>query len=107
MIRCEIVKKAGRVQRFRIQGHAGFAALGNDIVCAAVSVLATNAINSCEALLKVVPDVTEEDGDLICVLNNPDSDEIQLLFESMVFGLQQMADEYPRHVELKVESLKE
>lgn len=33
-----------------IDGHAGYAEKGNDIVCAAVSVLAQNLVNSIEAL---------------------------------------------------------
>ena len=33
-----------------VDGHAGYAETGNDIVCAAVSVLAQNFVNSVEAL---------------------------------------------------------
>ena len=33
---------------FRMEGHAGFAAYGNDIVCSAVSALVINTMNSIE-----------------------------------------------------------
>lgn len=33
-----------------VDGHAGYAETGNDIICAAVSVLAQNFVNSVEAL---------------------------------------------------------
>ena len=38
-----------RYKGFAIQGHAGYAAYGSDIVCAAVSALSTNTVNSLEA----------------------------------------------------------
>lgn len=34
----------------KIEGHAGYAKKGNDIICAAVSVLAQNLVNSLEEL---------------------------------------------------------
>ena len=36
------------VERFSCTGHAGYAEYGNDIVCASISVLVINTINSIE-----------------------------------------------------------
>jgi len=105
MIRTTIWRDAkGHIRKFSVKGHAGAAAYGQDIVCAAVSILVTNAINSSEYLLRV-PVATDRDvapGDVECVVpavaeTNTD-DKLQLLFEAMVFGIQQVAESYPDFV---------
>lgn len=101
MIRATVVERSGEIVRFVVTGHAGFAKSGSDIVCAAVSVLVLNAINSCEALLRVnLPAV--DDGETISCevpqeLNVP---EVQLLLRSMAFGLEQTAKHYSKFVKL-------
>ena len=39
----------GQALGFQISGHSGYAEAGSDIVCAAVSALAENTVNSIEA----------------------------------------------------------
>lgn len=39
-----------KITGFYISGHAGYSEEGSDIICAAVSALATNTVNSIEAL---------------------------------------------------------
>ena len=51
---------------FKIDGHAGYAEEGEDIICAAVSVLALNTANSIEALTDVKPNCSMKDGYLSC-----------------------------------------
>lgn len=91
----------GKIRSFRVHGHAGFANAGTDIVCAAVSILVQNGVNSIETLLQVkIPDVSQ-DGYTECTipsLTGNIADQVQLLLESMVYGLQSLADEYPKHV---------
>ena len=49
MIRVTIYQNSEqRISGFAMQGHAGYAESGSDIVCAAASVLAQNAVNSIE-----------------------------------------------------------
>jgi uncharacterized protein YsxB (DUF464 family) len=42
------------VTGFRTEGHAGYAEYGNDIICAAVSILVMTTINSIEELTSSV-----------------------------------------------------
>lgn len=102
MIRCEVKQHNQAIRSFRISGHAGFADSGEDVVCAAVSVLVINAINSCEALLGDEPDVKETEEELLCRLRNFDSERVQLLFQSMVYGLRDIAKQYPQHVRVRI-----
>ena len=46
MITVEIRKSNGEYVGFSSKGHAGYADEGYDIICAAVSVLTVNTINS-------------------------------------------------------------
>ena len=54
------------IARFLVTGHAGYAKYGKDIVCAAVSVLAQNTVNSIEHFTQdsFTADVDEENGGL-------------------------------------------
>lgn len=99
----------GRVKRFSVRGHADAAEYGEDIVCAAVSILVTNAINSAEHLLgvKIADDAQVAPGDVVCTiptLTGHDDEKLQLLFKAMVFGIQQVADAYPDFVTLSEKS---
>lgn len=104
MIRSTVWRdKQERVCRFQVSGHAEAAEYGQDIVCAAVSMLVTNAINSAEHLLGVhiADDAQVQPGDVRCAipsLQGTDDEKLQLLFEAMVFGIQQVAEAYPDFV---------
>ncbi|GAX90958.1 ribosomal-processing cysteine protease Prp [Effusibacillus lacus] len=102
MIKVQVFRNPqGRIERFRVDGHAGFADYGNDIVCAAVSVLIQNGVNSIEALLGVSLPAVSREGLVDCkipVLPADESDRVQLLLESMLYGLRSLAEEYPKHV---------
>ncbi len=90
MIRVSIFKRDNEITGFDCIGHAGYAEEGSDIVCAGVSVLVINAVNSIEMLAKVSFDYTEEDGDVRFRLkeSNP---EAQLLLQSMQLGIETVA----------------
>ena len=53
MIQVEIIRDASKAYvGFSIKGHAGYAEHGQDIICAAVSVLAQNTVNSIEQFIQ-------------------------------------------------------
>ncbi|SFU89514.1 ribosomal-processing cysteine protease Prp [Alicyclobacillus macrosporangiidus] len=107
MIQLDVYEQAGRIRRFTVRGHAGAGPAGRDIVCAAVSALVLNAINSCEVLLGC-PLAVDDDGEtLVCEVpaGTRDPEGVQLLLESMVFGVKQTADAHPRHVAVRTRSV--
>ncbi|MBL0387046.1 ribosomal-processing cysteine protease Prp [Tumebacillus sp. ITR2] len=103
--------KQGRVGRFSLQGHADAAEYGQDIVCAAVSMLVINTVNSAEQLLGVVlaTDDTTAPGDVKCSIpvlaDQTADDKLQLLLEAMVLGLHSVRDEYPDFVKVNMKNL--
>jgi uncharacterized protein YsxB (DUF464 family) len=108
MIRATVWRNQfGQIDRFSVRGHAEAADPGHDIICAAVSVLVTNAINSAEHLLGVhiADDEQVRPGHVECsipAISGPQNEKLQLLFESMVYGIQQVAELYPDFVKLTV-----
>ncbi len=85
-----------------LRGHAKFANSGQDIVCAAVSVLVENLAKSLETLLEVPLNI-EDKKELYKITLDSDnvSKETELLFASVFLGLSTLARQYPDCIELK------
>jgi len=93
---------------FLALGHSGFAAAGEDIVCAAVSALTTVTVLGLQARLALDPEVEVDDerGLLRCTIEQSDvpSDvrvRAQDLLETMLLGLQEIASDYPEYVSVE------
>ncbi len=61
MITITVFKHQDQYRGFRSSGHAGYAEEGTDIICAAVSALTVNAINSIDELTDDAVDVRQDD----------------------------------------------
>ena len=112
MIRVTIYQNSSeRYCGFRMEGHAEFAAYGNDIVCAAVSVLVINTINSIEAFTEdTFENAVHQEKDVVSfeLTSNPVSEKAELLLESLVLGLTSIAEEYgKKYIRLKIKRKQE
>jgi len=97
MIKVTIFKDADdMITGFKVLGHAGFGNKGNDIVCAAVSALVINTINSIERFTSDIINITEDEekGLIEFHLADPISSDANLLLKSLAFGLQGIEQEY-------------
>ncbi|HJA65915.1 hypothetical protein B5F07_11605 [Lachnoclostridium sp. An169] len=90
------VYKTGRHEYsgFDVTGHAGAAEAGHDIVCAAVSALVINAVNSVE---RFTDDETscvsdEDEGSIEFRFAGRPSHDAGLLLDSMILGLEAIED---------------
>ena len=84
------------VERFSCTGHTGYAASGSDIVCASISVLVINTINSIEAFTSTafICEAEEESGDIDFRFTDEISPDASLLIESMILGLKEIQNDY-------------
>jgi hypothetical protein len=89
-----IIKSKNTYKGFVCSGHSGYAASGKDIVCAAVSILVINTINSIEELAGENISVEQDDGYISCQFPNEINDKTRLFMESMIMGLKQIEQEY-------------
>ena len=97
MTHVSIIKtRDGEYKGFNCIGHSGYADAGEDIVCAAISVLVINAINSLDQLagekFKLV--TNEEEGLIDCRFEKNINEKSVLLLDSMVLGLREIKKQY-------------
>lgn len=90
------VDKNGDYKSIEFSGHALFADYGNDIVCAAVSILALNTLNSIEALCGDEFDAIDNvaKGYLKAEFKSKLSEKADLLMKSLMLGLDGISHEY-------------
>ena len=87
---------------FEFNGHAGYAESGKDIVCAGVSSLVLNMINSVEAFCedKYMLDIDEDMGHVkFSFVDNPSYNAI-LLINSLELGITGISKTYSQHINL-------
>ncbi|OEH84245.1 hypothetical protein BHU72_12640 [Desulfuribacillus stibiiarsenatis] len=108
MVEIKIAKNSlDEIVSLQVNGHAGYADAGQDIVCSAVSILTFNTINSIEHFLKAKlhPEATSL-GSLECdfpVLEEVGAQEkMQLLLQSMLFGLRAIEENYKDFIAIKI-----
>ena len=100
---------AGEYKGFTCDGHAGYANYGEDIVCAAISVLVINTINSLEQITGEQMRVeTDEDAGVIrcSFVNQPLKETSKALMDSLMLGLTQIEKQYgKKHCKLTFEEV--
>ena len=81
---------------FRCIGHAGFARRGKDIVCAAVSALVLNTMNSIEEFTEDKFSCAQEEksGLIEFIIVSQVSPESTLLMDSLFLGLKGIEHDY-------------
>lgn len=83
------------IKGFRVNGHAGYADSGNDIICAAVSALTVNAVNSIVHFTDDKFTYKDKAGFFEFRFKETESSpEAQLLLHSLLLGLQAIQKDY-------------
>lgn len=91
----------------KIEGHAGQAEHGHDIVCSAVSILfytLAENLSQSEEMLKKHPIINIEDGNgyIKCRPKKEYTGNIALIYRSVLVGLELLAGQYPEYINFKV-----
>lgn len=105
MIQATIYLKGKYRDGFEIKGHAEYAPYGQDIVCAAVSILAITTVNSLLDQVGQVQIKSSDDGLVSCRLVEG-LDELamikaQAILKTLEIGLNGVQIEYPQYITLK------
>ena len=81
---------------FECVGHAGFARFGQDVVCAGISILVQNTINSIQAYTDegFTCEADEKSGDIRFHFTDVPEHDAALLIDSMILGLQGIQSSY-------------
>ena len=90
------IEKDKLIKRIIIKGHANYDEYGKDIVCAAVSSVATTTINDILALDKDAISYESSDGNMI--ITNNDNELANKLLEVMINSFIELANDYPKNI---------
>ncbi|HEL1252590.1 ribosomal protein [Streptococcus equi subsp. zooepidemicus Sz105] len=108
MIKVRLTKDAAGWTEMLITGHAGSGEYGFDVVCASVSVLAFNLVNSIEQMTGLEPALEIVDNGGFLRVTKPEGfteqqEQVwQILFESVVIGLENLAEHSSEYVQKPV-----
>ena len=84
----------------QVDGHAGYAEPGKDIICSAVSALTFNLIKSIESLTKdKIKYQADTPGHINIEFENL-SEQSKLLVDSFFIGISEVASAYPEYVQI-------
>ncbi|EFR44126.1 ribosomal-processing cysteine protease Prp [Streptococcus pseudoporcinus] len=95
----------GSLNSVTLTGHAGSGDYGFDIVCASVSTLAINFINSLEVFTTVAADIdvdSVEGGYMKISFPHDNQENVQLLFESFLLGMTNLSENSSEFVHTEV-----
>lgn len=108
MIQATFTRLDNVLESVELTGHAGSGEYGFDIVCAAVSALSINLVNSLEVLTDctVDLDINEIDGGYMKIdishVAQKTNEKVQLLFESFLLGMTNLAENSKEFVSIQV-----
>lgn len=105
MIRITVKKTdEGDYAGFTCEGHAGYGIKGQDIICAAISILTINTVNSLSILAKEPMEVKEdeENGVITVIFSQTPGVESRLLMESYILGISEVFNKFgKKYVQLE------
>lgn len=94
----------GKIVQFEATGHADFAKVGKDIVCAGVSTLLQTTIKGLQEYVQINLEISKEKGYLKVRIGEINQADIQLLsdaiLETLVLGLKAIEKEYKKYMKL-------
>ncbi len=94
---------------YSVTGHAQTAPHGEDLVCAAVSVLAQTTILGLYQVLDQQPEFNIAEGDLRCKMKDSltatQRREATILLETMLVGLKNIQQQYPKIIAIDDEEV--
>lgn len=113
MTKIKIVKNQdGHVTEYEVSGHAEFDDHGRDILCAAVSVLSQTTILALDKVCNISQNdikfcVDDETGYLKVSLSDrltkDQRSSANIVLETMIVGMEDLAFQYPKHINISVE----
>ncbi len=95
MIKAVFYRKDNSIIGFSVEGHSGYAKVGKDIICSAVSALAISTVNAISTLTndEIIVQAMD-DGVIKMRFVKPSGQEAQLLIQAFRIGLLGVYEEY-------------
>lgn len=93
-------ESTGNIVGFVMEGHAGYADQGEDIVCAAVSSAAYMTANTITEIIKAETEVAVEDGMMFVRVVAGDAIRCRDIFAGLKLHLIGLEEQYPNRIQV-------
>lgn len=100
MITAEFYLRGERFSGFSIRGHAGYAAYGQDIVCASVSSAVELTANAVTEILKVPASVGVFENEVKLILPEGDFREAEDFLKALRLHLELLLQDFPEKLRI-------
>ena len=101
MIRVKLTERQGQITCLQTEGHAGYAEMGQDLVCAGVSCITIGINNALDELAAGSFQTEMREGFLKIRLLDTENPNAQLLLRTAWIQLQTIAESYPEFIKLR------
>ena len=103
MITASFTTRNGKIQKFRVSGHSGYAESGSDIVCAAVSAMVMLTVNTVTDDFGIPAAVkVEEEDAVIELLLKTEDERAHALIAGLMREISALAHDFPDNVRVIV-----
>ena len=103
MTKVKLFKTNDTYTKIVVDGHSGYGTEGEDIVCAGISALVINFVNSVEEFTDDKYNLKTDDGLIDFVFVNTPSSDSSLLFNSLILGLENLSNDYSEFLSILIE----
>ena len=106
-----IKNKEGIFTSIECDGHTGYGVAGEDVVCAAASSIVQTAALGMLNVAQIVPKLKQDDKkgyfkmEIPADITDEQQHDAQVIFATMLCGLQDLAGEYSDFIELEVKDV--
>ena len=102
MTKISVYKKGNHIAKYVVLGHTGYADEGSDIVCAAVSTVATHTLNGLTEIVKIPVGYEIRDAYLECIvpdnLSEEERKQSDILLDAMYQTLKNLEEQYKEYI---------
>jgi len=98
MIKINYIENNKLIKEVKIEGHAMYDDFGKDIVCSAVSSIATTTINNILVLDKNA--IKYDCSDAYILITNNDSEMASKLLKQMINMFKELEGNYPKNIKI-------
>lgn len=102
MTKISVYKKGKSIVKYVVDGHTGYADSGFDIVCAAVSTIATHTLNGLTEIVKIPVGYEVRDAYFECIVPDNISEEERkqsdILLEAMYLTFKNLEEQYKEYI---------
>lgn len=92
----------GNTHTLSVHGHARYGEYGKDIVCAGVSALVQALLGWAENKPYIIECVSVDPKDGEVIIECQGNEDVAAVFLMTALGIEQIADDYPQHVDIEI-----